>query len=111
MARLGALVFYHRVFAERTVQRATEIIMVVSTSLTVAFFVWGITKCRPTSALWDLQTQGKCGKFVPPYPATGILFICTDLIMLFLPMPLIWRLHITRNKKLWLTCLFSLGLM
>ena len=87
-------------------------IIVVSTN-GFKFFV-SIFQCIPVSGFWDrfLATPDapKCGVEVTKFfEANSIPNIITDVAILILPIPYIWKLHLPTKQKLGLITIFILG--
>ena len=67
--------------------------------------------CRPISRLWNHLQPGACGNMVDFLVAISGCNAATDLIIIILPMPLVWRLQMATRKKIELTFIFALGFM
>lgn len=65
--------------------------------------------CIPVEGYWDKTIPAQCipDRDIQIINAAGN--IATDFILLVLPIPMIWRLHLTIGRKFALTGLFSLG--
>jgi hypothetical protein len=70
-------------------------------------------QCLPLAHVWDDTIPAKCFDLDP-----GVLLqivsignIVTDVIILLLPIPVVWRLKLTRDQKVGLTMVFCLGFM
>ena len=80
---------------------------VISCWLTISLLT--IFQCRPINAAWDLSVKGQCLRLNVAYIVLGTCNTISDMIALCLPMPLIWRLHINKLRKLQLIGVFSVG--
>lgn len=68
--------------------------------------------CRPFAFSWNKQIPGgKCGDLTPPSIGIAATDIIGDVMIILLPMRPIWRLKISRAKKLGLSFVFALGLL
>ncbi|KAG8529475.1 uncharacterized protein KY384_006112 [Bacidia gigantensis] len=68
--------------------------------------------CRPISLNWDTTpTGGTCGDGDAAYVATGVVNVLTDVLVICLPVPQIWKLQMPVRTKVVLSILFSFGLM
>jgi hypothetical protein len=108
--KLAILAFYYRVFVLPIFRR-----IVIATAVFVLAWVIGITValalvCRPIAAYWDDRIKGKCMNIVTFTYFTNISNLITDIWIFLLPIPVIWRLHLPRNKKLALVFIFSIGI-
>ncbi|KAL8795742.1 MAG: hypothetical protein Q9195_001793 [Heterodermia aff. obscurata] len=69
-----------------------------------------IFACRPIRAAWDPSVAGaKCLDLNLAYISQAIMNVITDFVILLLPMPILWGLHLDRNKKLQLIGIFMTG--
>lgn len=110
MVKLSILTFYYRVFITPVFRR-----VVLATITFIALWVLTITivlglECRPTAKFWDPTIPGDCFNLVAVSYFTNISNLVTDLWIFFLPIPVIWRLQISRNRKLGLCGVFLIGL-
>lgn len=67
-------------------------------------------ECRPISKFWNSSVEGTCFNLVAFSYFTNIANLVTDIWIFLLPLPVILRLQITKNKKIGLSLLFSVGL-
>ena len=69
-----------------------------------------IFQCTPINHFWDEeQVTGHCIHIERFLQGQAIPNIITDIILLALPMPLIWKLHLPQGQKLALCGVFLLG--
>ncbi|KAI9675382.1 MAG: hypothetical protein M1817_001286 [Caeruleum heppii] len=107
--KISILLFYHRIFTPRYFQRilyGVELFMVL---WVVSGFIVGIFQCVPVHKFWNLEAPGYCINKPRYYMIEGIINIFTDFVILLLPMPLVWKLHITKKQKIALVGVFLLG--
>lgn len=75
----------------------------------VAFIFPLLLQCNPVSAVWDRSIDGHCINVTAiGYVGAGIS-ITEDLIILALPLPTLWRLQISKTKRLVVAFMFSIG--
>ncbi|KAL8979617.1 MAG: hypothetical protein Q9205_005091 [Flavoplaca limonia] len=67
--------------------------------------------CRPISINWDASVNGTCGNVAANCLASAGINTLTDILILILPMPIIWRLHVPLRNKLILSLIFGLGFL
>lgn len=65
--------------------------------------------CLPVAHLWNPEIPAHCGNkqlldIIPPIP-----WIVTDLAILLMPMPMVYKLHVPGFQRLGLAGLFLLG--
>ncbi|KAI1370295.1 hypothetical protein F4677DRAFT_457950 [Hypoxylon crocopeplum] len=88
--------------------------IVIGTSIVV--FLWWIAciiticaLCQPTAYNWDRTLNGTCGNIGVVYIFTAAWNMALDIWVVFLPLPLIWKLQLSACKKASLTASFALG--
>ncbi|KAK6350394.1 hypothetical protein TWF718_003586 [Orbilia javanica] len=83
---------------------AFHVLFGVASSLALAF------QCKPISAAYDLLTklEHKCNALTMYYAITSI-GVASDIALLFLPAPIIFKLQLPIWKKIAVLFLFSLG--
>lgn len=70
-----------------------------------------IFQCRPVQKSWQPQTKGKCMPNDATFYGLAAVTIFFDVIIFFLPIPLLLKLNINLKKKIALCCVFLLGLL
>ena len=105
------LCVYLRVFTERPYRIACYIVIVVHILQTIAVCAADVAQCQPLAFLWDKTIEGgKC-----PVNATELFRwaslpnIVTDIVMLLLPLPYIWKLHASIQIKAALALTLATG--
>ena len=77
----------------------------------MAIFFRSVFLCKPVKKLWTPLEPGTClQREIVPY-ASGFFNVFSDLYILVLPMPFVWRLKMRTSKKLKLTIAFGVGLL
>ena len=67
--------------------------------------------CRPFHKIWDPLLPGTCGSSKAAFLADGIVNFVIDLTMIILPMPMVWQLQMSQQRKIALTVVFGLGIL
>ena len=67
-------------------------------------------KCNPRQKYWEPIIPGHCFDRGQLGVATSVINIVSDFSILILPLPLIWRLQMSRAKKARVTAVFGVGL-
>lgn len=84
--------------------------------LLVVYGLWtffsSIFTCWPIEAYWMsvMGVQGRCMDNTSLTFSNAAINIATDIILIAVPMPLLWRLQIPRRQKYVLMGLFCLGI-
>ncbi|TQN73822.1 Satratoxin biosynthesis SC1 cluster protein 4 [Colletotrichum shisoi] len=114
LTKTSVLFFYLRIFPNKSFRRATYAAMTyIGLSTTIMLFMQ-IFQCIPFSFNWD----GWKGDFGPHHClninvlafVAGGLSISHDIIILFLPVPLLWHLNMGLRSKIGIFIMFSLGI-
>jgi hypothetical protein len=103
------LAFYWRLFPPkrfRQVVLATGIFISLSA---ISFIFTFIFQCTPISHFWNKTDGGFCVNRTQFYIVSGGINIATDVFILLLPMPLLWKLKTSTSQKIGLTMIFLLG--
>lgn len=108
--KLSVLALYYRIFVTLPFRY-----VVILTAVFVVLWLMAIEivlgfECRPIRAFWDLNVPGKCFDLVAFGYFTNITNLIIDMWIFVLPIPVILKLQITKNKKIGLCFLFSVGL-
>ena len=112
LIKTSIMLFYLRVFGSDSNFRKWVWIVMTITWMWVASEVMGtFLLCRPIAYNWDFTIKGVCGNRNAGFVAAGALNTTTDIMVLVLPIPLIWKLKLSRPRKLSLSIMFSFGLL
>ena len=66
--------------------------------------------CRPFAFNWNRGIiGGTCGDLEAAYIAAGVINLCTDLIVLCLPIPMLWGLQLPLQTRIALLGVFGVG--
>lgn len=75
----------------------------------MSFIFTSILGCRPFAVAWNPTGDGHClQESTVAYAITGIN-IFTDIIVLVLPLPWLWKLQMDTSRKISITAMFLLG--
>ena len=111
LVKVSILLLYHRLFGVNQWFRTG---ICVAGALTVmwwiAAFLDSIFQCVPVQAFWDKSIQNpKCQDIRASALGTGIANMILDIMLLIIPLPMIWKLQVSRRIKVSLTGIFMLG--
>lgn len=91
---------------------ATYATMFINVGASTGILFSSIFACSPVAMGWDLTiTVGKCIDRPAMYEATAAFGVIVDCFIIFIPMPMVLRLHTSRSKKAGLLMMFVLGSM
>ncbi|OTB02915.1 hypothetical protein M426DRAFT_322160 [Hypoxylon sp. CI-4A] len=111
----GVVMFYRRIFISTWFRRASLAILIIIAAWTVAFFFATLFECNGKNLdnLWkSIQTfKTVCYKYKEIQLGHCISDVATDLIVLSMPLPDIWKLRTTVRQKVLLSLIFLIGLL
>lgn len=102
---------YLRIFNEKKYRNACYAIMGLVILVALADIVATFTECIPISKLWDPSIDGHCANIGQLYRLGTLPNVVIDLLMLVLPLPVVWKLHVSRQVRIGLTVTFLTGSM
>lgn len=108
-SKLAALFLYHQVFETLLYRRIIKGIGVVIILQGVISFILAFTICRPFKYFWTQAvdvTGGSCGDVMLFYKSYSIPSLITDLVMLVLPWPILFKLQMPLSEKIGLVLTF-----
>lgn len=111
-AKISILVLYLRLFKVNRLFRYVDfgfmaLVVCYCTSLILAI----LFGCRPLARSWDSSIPGTCINIANVDITIGGFNIFTDTAILILPIPLIWKLQITKAKLFGLLGIFGTGIL
>jgi hypothetical protein len=110
LPKLSILAFYLRFFTTRIERTITYMTMMVVAATFIATGLTTTFQCSPVAYQWNKKILGgNCIDVLAFYRWMSFPNIATDIVGLLLPLPMIWRLHTTRHKKLGITVMFVTG--
>ncbi|KAI0458582.1 hypothetical protein F5B21DRAFT_500475 [Xylaria acuta] len=108
--KISILHFYSMVFRNRVFLRFVYAAIGLCGAFGIGAFVGRALICTPPQKKWIPETPGHCGDEIKYYLAISSIDFAIDIIIILLPMPVLWTLHLPRVKKIGLTLVFSVGL-
>ncbi|EAW08964.1 uncharacterized protein ACLA_099080 [Aspergillus clavatus NRRL 1] len=96
--------------SKRFYRKLIWVVIVVSTLGHIAGALVLILNCQPVRRSWDPTTPGTCLPVGPTFYGLAIFTIVCDVVIIFLPIPLLLQLNIKPAQKAGVVCLFLLGL-
>ncbi|KAI9847346.1 MAG: hypothetical protein M1838_000930 [Thelocarpon superellum] len=109
LIKTSVLLFYRRALP----LAGFRMVLNVATAFVIA---WGISatlgvtfQCVPISYLWKHSGPAQCINQIALVISTAAINVFTDLFIVILPIPLVWRLQATRRKRLAVSGIFVLG--
>lgn len=103
------MALYARVFPAPWFQKAAIASIALFVVQDVIFLVLITIRCLPVQAIWDIRVEGRCLDLNRIGLAGAILHIVEHFALLAVPVPELWRLKLSRKKKVQLLMVFSIG--
>ncbi|KAJ5175433.1 uncharacterized protein N7482_001310 [Penicillium canariense] len=112
LIKTSIMLFYMRIFGLKASFRACVwITMTIVWMWAVSVILETFLLCRPLAYNWDISIPGTCGNRNATYVVAGVLNLITDLMVMGLPLPFIWKLQLNVAKKMALCSVFCIGLL
>ncbi|KAI4280545.1 MAG: hypothetical protein L6R38_004369 [Xanthoria sp. 2 TBL-2021] len=111
LPKLSILNLCLRVFAvSDAARRITHVMMALMVVIWLSYSLASVFECYPFAYRWDRSIPGgHCFDIVLFYRMVNVSNIVTDIAILILPMPYIWKLHATRSRRGGVTICFLAG--
>lgn len=109
LVKFSVLLFYYRIFPQQKFRYALYgmgtflILFFLSSVLAV------VLQCRPIHAFWEPEIPHHCFNQVAFYIAQGSLNFVSDVMVVVMPIPLIWKLRLPLIRRIGLIIVFLLG--
>ncbi|KAF7714837.1 Uncharacterized protein PECH_000034 [Penicillium ucsense] len=114
LAKLSALIFLLRVFRARRFVIFTYGFMAVLTAAGLWMLFSSIFLCRPIHKFWDVsypRDRGYCLPRQPIWYFNAGFQIASDMVILVMPMPMLWKLHLPWRQKAGIIAVFGTGIV
>ena len=104
------ILLYIRIFAIPTFRYVCWSVIGLNAAIFLSIFLGTLLICRPISySFVKTIPNGTCGSLSSFELYTAIMNLMMDLIVVVLPLPMLWRLHMSSRKKIQLTFVFGMG--
>ncbi|KAI2465983.1 hypothetical protein F4781DRAFT_369682 [Annulohypoxylon bovei var. microspora] len=110
-AKLSILYLYNRIFTVEKFRQISCAVICLTVVYGIVFFAIFVSHCQPVSNLWNPQPGGWCRVIATEEFSSTCSSLVIDLIIIVLPMPILWGLHMTLYKRVILSIMFSIGLI
>ncbi|KAJ5824282.1 hypothetical protein N7447_006622 [Penicillium robsamsonii] len=107
--KLGILLMYYRIFRFPYFKTWAYIIGIFVILWVICITFLFIFICVPVRKLWYPQIPGRCINQVATWVANAVSTIATDIAILLLPIPQVWKLQLRMSEKIAVLIAFSLG--
>ncbi|KAH6665001.1 hypothetical protein B0J14DRAFT_607146 [Halenospora varia] len=111
VTKLSILCFYMRIFQHQTLFRAgvwAAIALIVLSTTIISILT--IFQCRPITYFWNRDIKGGiCLDVNALAYANSAMSMVQDVIIVFLPIPVVWKMNLDSRKKIGIGIMFALG--
>lgn len=107
--KLSLIFLYRRIFPNRQLHIALWIVGGVVVCMGIAAAFLAVFSCVPVNASWDHRVKRRCIDSDTWTTIYGSQNVVTDFVLLFLPMPLVWRLNMATARKIQVSGILVLG--
>ncbi|KAI1002062.1 hypothetical protein K3495_g6144 [Podosphaera aphanis] len=107
--KLSVLVMYYRFFPIRPVRIGGLALGLLSCAWNISLSVLAVAQCVPFKKTYAPWVEGDCINLKATFLAIALPNILTDLAILTLPLPHVWKLQTNIPQKISLTAIFLLG--
>ncbi|KAK4221734.1 hypothetical protein QBC38DRAFT_461158 [Podospora fimiseda] len=110
LTKISLLLLYIRIFNHVIWFRKVALSLIIFLILyMIAASAAGFAQCTPVAKSWDRFVDGKCVDLYVLFNTNGVIAMVTDVIILLLPFPLVFKLSLPWQQKLALMPVFGLG--
>lgn len=67
--------------------------------------------CQPLSYNWNVDQEGHCISKVDFWIAIAVAHMGTEIVILLLPLPMVWKLQLPLSRKIEVSFMFALGIL
>ncbi|MCJ1379282.1 hypothetical protein MMC17_002383 [Xylographa soralifera] len=107
--KVAILLFYYRLFPHEMFRKIIYGVGAFVLLCLVSTFFGFLFQCVPIRSFWQQQLEHHCFMQDPFYLAVAVLSLVSDVVILVMPMPLVWALHTSKQRKIGLSLVFLLG--
>ncbi|KAI0596914.1 hypothetical protein F4775DRAFT_562414 [Biscogniauxia sp. FL1348] len=110
LAKLSILSFYLRLSPQTSFIWAVRAALACIVVYTVGLLFGTLFACTPMHKAWDVNvTGGHCVNPAGRFIATAVLNLVSDLVILCLPLPIVYKLQVSKAQKFGLLVVFTLA--
>jgi hypothetical protein len=116
LIKIALILFFLRVFPQYWFRRWCWVMIGIVTAFGFAYFFPTTFQCNPVNYAWnqwDGEHEGTCIDINTGTYINASLNMVLDLVILLMPMPMLFKLHITysRKQKTLIVVMFSFGII
>ncbi|KAJ9341061.1 integral membrane protein [Paecilomyces variotii] len=109
--KVSFLLFYLRIFPGKRVLAVCYGCIVFLICQCIEETAVVIFQCSPVQKAWDSTVPGKCLNLLTFFYVSFGIKLASDLVIFFLPIPLLYKTKLSRGKKTGVIAMFALGFL
>ncbi|RKF74500.1 Satratoxin biosynthesis SC1 cluster protein 4 [Golovinomyces cichoracearum] len=109
LIKLSVLAMYYRFFPLRQMRKYGLIIAWISITWNLSLILLALLQCTPFKKTYEPWVEGRCIDLKATFLGISVPSIMTDIAILSLPLPHVWKLQTKIWQKISLTAIFMLG--
>ena len=109
MVKTSTLLLFGRIFQVAKFHRILWAVGLFISVYSIISVIVMIFACRPLKEAWDPTIKPDCIDLSKLVIVMGSMNVLTDLLLLCLPLPQLWKLQIPRGTKIQVIGIFSIG--
>ena len=109
--KFSILLLYLRLFPSLGVRRGAKALMAICTTGCTTLLVLWVFKCKPVPKAWYPNEAGTCVHRGSLLQAHTIFSLLINVMIIILPMPTLWGLHMPLRRRALVMAIFAVGLM
>ncbi|CAI7663970.1 unnamed protein product [Penicillium glandicola] len=113
MTKISICCFYLRIFPDRQFRTVTYIAIAFNVAYLITFVLISVFQCRPLPGAWlrwDGEENFQCNNINAQGWASAVVNMVLDITIMALPLKQLYHLNLSMKKKLYVICMFSLGI-
>jgi hypothetical protein len=110
LAKASLLAFYYRMSQLRWLRIISVFIGAIIVAYSLALIFALVFACTPIKAAWDVTIPAsRCINRPAVYVLLAVLNIATDVMLLIIPIPMVWKLQMPLVQKIGVVIVFIIG--
>ena len=109
VVKISTLFLFARIFPGKKFKRMLWAVGIFVSTYSAIMILTMIFQCRPLNRVWDPTIKAKCIDTSKVWIVMASMNVLTDFLILCLPLPQLWKLHMRRETKLQVMGIFSIG--
>lgn len=114
MTKISICCFYLRIFPDRQFRIMTYVVIGLNVGYLIAFVLISVFQCWPLPYAWlrwDGEGNYKCNQINAQGWSAAAINMILDLVVMALPLQQLYHLNLSVRKKVYVMCMFGLGLL